>query len=123
MKDSGFTLIEVLIAAVLLAVLIGSLVSINLHLAQTNARAEVQTVEAATAEAAITQYRNRLPAVGGSVSGSAANVLSSDSLSSTQQALLKVLSFTIARTNGSTLVVTVQRNDIEDHNPLILQID
>lgn len=120
--SQGFTLIEILTAIVLIALVLGTVVISNIRLAEINSRAEVQALEASAAEGIAQIYANDLPSVGTTVSGRVTNVVPLQQLSPSEREVWSLLTYSLTR-SSNIIVITITRSDVvPDPNPLTIEV-
>lgn len=125
MKSSreGFSLVEVLIAVTLIALVLGSVVASNVRLAEMNSRAEVQTAQASAAEGIAQLYVGDVPADGEVRSGRVSTALPLRAMPEEDKAIWNVLEYQLQR-SGNTLTIEISRSDVSpDPNPLRIEVD
>ncbi|GGI87884.1 type II secretion system protein [Deinococcus wulumuqiensis] len=124
MKSSreGFSLVEVLIAVTLIALVLGSVVASNVRLAEMNSRAEVQTAQASAAEGIAQLYVGDVPADGEVRSGRVSTALPLRAMPEEDKAIWNVLEYRLQR-SGNTLTIEISRSDVSpDPNPLRIEV-
>lgn len=125
MKSSreGFSLVEVLIAVALIALVLGSVVASNIRLAEMNSRAEVQAAQASAAEGIAQLYVGNVPASGEVRSGRVSTALPLRAMPEEDKAIWNVLEYRLQR-NGNTLTIEISRSDVSpDPNPLRIEVN
>lgn len=122
-KSAGFGLVEVLIAVVFIALVLGSVVASNVRLAEMNSRAQVQAAQASAAEGIAQLYVHDVPASGEVRSGQVSQILPLQDLTEEEKAVWNVLHYSITR-SGSTLNIEISRSDLpSDPNPLHIEVN
>lgn len=124
MKSSreGFSLVEVLIAVTLIALVLGSVVASNVRLAEMNSRAEVQAAQASAAEGIAQLYVGDVPADGEVRSGRVSTALPLRAMPEEDKAIWNVLEYRLQR-SGNTLTIEISRSDVSpDPNPLRIEV-
>ena len=125
MKSSreGFSLVEVLIAVALIALVLGTIVASNIRLAEMNSRAEVQAAQASAAEGIAQLYVGDVPADGEVRSGRVSDALPLGNLTDEEKAVWNVLRYRLDR-QGDTMTIEISRSDVSpDPNPLHLEVN
>lgn len=125
MRDhqAGLSLIEVLVAVVLIGLVLSSFVANTVRLTEANSRAEVQSLEANAVEGVARVAADTLPGVGSSVHGQVAVDVPSPDLTSDQRAIWLALSYTVQRQDDGHMRLSIQRDDLHpDPNPLIAEV-
>lgn len=123
-RQAGFTIIEVLVAFVILSIGIGMIISNNISLTETNSRAEVQALEATAAEALAQRYASQSLTIGSTVQGNVSTTVPLRDLDNpNSRAVWNVLTYTVARPATDRVTITVARRDVpNDPNPLIIEV-
>ncbi|KQR11259.1 prepilin-type N-terminal cleavage/methylation domain-containing protein [Deinococcus sp. Leaf326] len=123
-RQAGFTVIEVLVAFVVLSIGIGMIIQNNIALTEINSRAEVQSLQATAAEALAERYAAQSLPTGSTIQGNvSAAVPLRDLDNERDRAVWNVLAYTVARPSTDRVTITVSRRDIpNDSNALVIEV-
>ena len=113
-RQRGFTLIEVLVATFLVAMILLAVLRSQMQMSAANANANLQITQAAVAEAAGFRYSSQLATQGFEATGDAGTDFASirSELPPEQQELLNNLSYSVKNAGGAFMIVKVW---IKDH--------
>lgn len=109
--STGFTLVELLIAAALLAGALTAIITHTIQLGEINARAEGQVVAASIAEAVAARYAHQPPAPGTSVTSSVGANMDIPGLTADQQRLIGRYRYTLTAQADGSMKIHVQQGD------------
>lgn len=120
-RAAGFTILEVLIAVVLLGVALGAIISTTIEMGEIGARAEVQAVAASAAEAVAVQYALTPPAAGETLRGNVGTDVSVPGLTEEQREIANRLNYQLTGLTGGAVRIRVDRTDVTN-DPYALEL-
>ncbi|GAA5533937.1 prepilin-type N-terminal cleavage/methylation domain-containing protein [Deinococcus aluminii] len=109
--SAGFTLVELLIAAALLAVALTAIITHTIQLGEINARAEGQAVAASIAEAVAARYAHQPPAAGSTITSNVGADMDVPGLTADQQRLIGRYRYTLTAQADGSMKIHVQQGD------------